>query len=125
MINQTILKQLHDLSDGEIYDIDYGDWMVEQPVETRETLDDFMESSKKWNETGVLFAGKYGDFDFIGWDSIQAFKGQTRNPLTVMDLGDCRITFRSDIYEHNPLDKCQPSERLRRLAKIRDRLEIS
>lgn len=123
MISDTILNQLHNLSDGEIYDVDYGDWTVDHAVETKETLDDFMESSRSWNETGVLFAGKYGDFDFIGWDSVQVSKGQSRNPLTIMDLGDYRITFRGDIYDYNPMDKCKPSERLSRLIRIRDRLK--
>lgn len=98
MINDLTLQKLHDLTRSELYDTEYGDFLYET-VETRDTLDDFKSNCVKWAECDNYFSGSLGEFSYIGWVNVQSRKGEMRNPITIIDLGEVRISFRADIRD--------------------------
>lgn len=77
---------------GDVYDHEYkgGEWMHEA-VETQETFEDFIESSKNWAERCTMKRGVVGGCNFIVWKSMQVRKGAQRRSLAVIDLGECRV----------------------------------
>ena len=81
-------------TNNELFDADYGDgeWMVDF-VETQETLEQFEESSKGWNERTAMNAGTIAGFPFRSWKMAQAVKGQPRQAMSVIDLGEFRIAL--------------------------------
>lgn len=90
---------------GEVYDLSkdpngetYG-WMVEA-VETRETLDQFIESANGYREKTALKRGTLAGFPFIAYRQIQAFKGQPRRALSVIDFGDVRYALDADLADY-------------------------
>ena len=56
---------------------------------TRETLDDFREASKQWQEPGQLQEVNGG----LYWERCQASKGERRCELCVVDCGDFRLCY--------------------------------
>lgn len=92
------LKKFAEATNNELFDAYikkdgtfYG-WNVEA-VETQETLAQFEESSKKWNERTAMIAGEIAGFPFRAWKSAQAVKGQARQSMSVIDLGEVRIAL--------------------------------
>lgn len=81
-------------TNNEIFDAEYkgGEWMVEA-VETQETLEQFEESSKNWNERGTMKTGEIAGFSFRSWKNAQAVKGQSRQAMSVIDFGDVRFAL--------------------------------
>ena len=79
---------------NELFDAEYknGEWMVES-VETRETLDQFEESAKNWNERSSMTSGQIAGFPFISWRNAQPIKGQARQAMSVIDFGDVRFAL--------------------------------
>tara|TARA_R110002153_G_scaffold157769_1_gene309839 strand:+ start:320 stop:622 length:303 start_codon:yes stop_codon:yes gene_type:complete len=98
MIDEDTLLQLDKLTNSKIYDSQDGDY-VYQTVETRDTLDDFKTNSGQWAECGKPFKGLLGEFSYIGWSSVQARRGDMRDPITIIDLGSARISMRHDIRD--------------------------
>lgn len=88
------LKKFAAATNNELFDSDYkgGEWMAEA-VETHETLEQFEESSKGWNERTAMNTGEICGFPFRAWKSAQAVKGQPRQSMSVVDLGDVRIVL--------------------------------
>lgn len=88
------IKKLAAATNNELFDIDYkgGTWMVEAD-ETQETLEQWEESSKGWNERTAMHSGVIAGFPYRAWKSVQAFKGQRRQAMSVVDLGDVRIVL--------------------------------
>jgi len=88
------LKKFAAATNSELFDADYkdGEWMVES-VETHETLEQFEESSKGWNERTAMKTGEIAGFPFRAWKTAQAAKGQPRQSMSVIDLGDVRIAL--------------------------------
>jgi len=88
------LKKFAAATNNELFDVDYkdGEWMVEY-VETYETLEQFEESSKNWNERTAMKTGEIAGFPFLAWKIAQAAKGQPRQSMSVVDLGDVRIAL--------------------------------
>ena len=88
------LKKFAAATNNELFDADYkdGEWMVEF-VETHETLEQFEESSKGWNERTAMKTGDIAGFPFRAWKTAQAVKGQPRQSMSVIDLGDVRIAL--------------------------------
>ncbi len=89
------LKRFAAATNNELFDADYnggGEWMVEA-LETHETLEQFEESSKGWNERTAMKAGEIAGFPFRSWKSAQAVKGQPRQSMSVIDLGGVRIAL--------------------------------
>lgn len=94
-MNKTeILKAFAAATNNELFDADYngGEWMVEF-VETQETLEQFEESSKNWNECTAMKAGTIAGFPFRSWNNTQAVKGKPRQSMSVIDLGDFRLAL--------------------------------
>ncbi len=79
---------------NELFDPEYkgGEWMVEA-VETQETLEQFEESSKNWNERSAMKTGEIAGFPFRAWKSVQAVKGAQRQSMSVIDFGDVRFAL--------------------------------
>lgn len=88
------LKKFAAATNNELFDADYkgGEWMVEA-VETQETLEQWEESSKGWNERTAMKTGEIAGFPFRSWKSAQTVKGQPRQSMSVVDLGDARIAL--------------------------------
>lgn len=92
------LKKFAAATNNELFDADYkdGEWMVEA-VETRETLEQWEESSKSWNERTAMKTGEIAGFPFRSWKSVQAVKGQPRRSMSVIDLGGVRYAIETDL----------------------------
>ena len=88
------LKKFASATNNELFDADYkgGEWMTEA-VETQETLEQWEESSNGWNERTAMKSGEIAGFPFRAWKSAQAVKGQPRQSMSVVDLGDVRIVL--------------------------------
>ena len=97
-IDIKILEQLDKATNSEVYDLEYGDF-VYPTVETRDTLEDFRNNSDAWAERGKFFYGSLDNFGYIGWDSAQPRKGDQRDPITIIDLGEIRIAIRHDVRD--------------------------
>lgn len=81
-------------TNNEIFDAEYngGEWMTRH-VETHETLEQFEESSRYWNERSNVQRGEIAGFKFLSWANAQAAKGQPRDSISVVDFGDVRIAL--------------------------------
>lgn len=88
------LQKFAEATNNELFDTDlrFQEWMVEF-VETHETLEQFEESSKGWNERTAMKTGEIAGFKFCAWKIAQAVKGQPRKSMSVVDLGDIRIAL--------------------------------
>lgn len=85
-------------TNNELFDPEWngGEWMVGS-VETHETLEQFEESSKFWNERSSVKHGEIAGFKFLAWSNAQAKKGQQRRQMSVIDLGDVRFAIDCDL----------------------------
>lgn len=88
------LKKFAAATNNKLFDADYngGEWMVDA-VETQETLGQWEESSKVWNERTTMKTGEIAGFPFRAWKSAQTMKGKPRRSMSVVDLGDVRIAL--------------------------------
>ncbi len=88
------VKKFAEATNNELFDTDhrFQEWMVEF-VETFETLEQFEDSSKHWNERTAMKTGEIAGFQFRAWKTAQAVKGQPRQSMSVVDLGDVRIAL--------------------------------
>lgn len=98
MTLKTNLSAFASATNNELFDADYkdGEWMVEA-VETHETLEQFEKSSKGWNERSAMKSGEIAGFPFLAWKTAQAVKGQPRQSMSVIDLGDVRYAIATDL----------------------------
>lgn len=93
------LAAFAEATNNELFDTDsrFEEWMVEA-VETQETLENFIESSKGWAEKSVkMESGEIAGFKFISWNKVQVRKGEQRRSLSVIDLGDARYAIDTDL----------------------------
>lgn len=95
---QQALKTFAAATNNELFDPEWhgGEWMTEA-VETRETIDQFIESSKMWNERSGVQRGEIAGFPFVTWSKIQVRKGDTRRSVSVIDFGDVRYALDADL----------------------------
>jgi hypothetical protein len=100
-ITEEQLKALCKATDGEVYDVDYkdGEWMY-RAVETHETLDMFLNSSKAWAEKSKPESGIIAGLPYVCWEVMQAIKGQPRDSLSVIDFGDFRVAVACNITNY-------------------------
>ncbi|MDR1529832.1 MAG: DUF5710 domain-containing protein [Burkholderiales bacterium] len=93
-ITKEMLNKLAAATNDEIYDAEYngGEWMTEH-VETAETLDDFVNSSRHYNESTAAKRGEIAGFPFVAFTKIQPRKGDPRRSLSVIDFGEKRIAL--------------------------------
>lgn len=96
---QDAINALNDATNGDLYDENYGGWMV-GATETQETIEQFVQSSKVWAEASVERYGEIGGFRFVVWAEMQAEKRQPRRPLSVVDLGDMRVALDLDLTDY-------------------------
>lgn len=87
----------------ELYDTDIDartgeawGWMVEA-VRTHETIEQFIESSAHYAECTPPKHGEIAGFTFVAFTKIQARRGDTRRPLSVIDFGDVRYALDTDL----------------------------
>lgn len=93
------LAAFAEATNNELFDTDprFEEWMVES-VETQETLENFIESSKVWAEKSAkMESGEIAGFKFISWNKVQVRKGEQRRSLSVIDLGDVRYAIDTDL----------------------------
>lgn len=75
----------------EIIDED-GDRMCDV-VETKESLDDWESSSVDWAQRSATHKGEVSGLPFLAWETTQTEKGQPRQSMSVVDLGDYRLAL--------------------------------
>ena len=68
-----------------------------EAVETRETIENFVESSNGYNECTKEKYGEIAGFKFVAFREIQVRKGDTRRALSVIDFGDVRYALDCDL----------------------------
>lgn len=85
-------------TNAEYYDPNFrgGEWMVDA-VETHETLDQFIESSKNWAERSAPTRGEIAGCPFVAWSRVQAVRGLPRRAMTVIDFGEIRYAIDADL----------------------------
>ena len=85
-------------TNNELFDPEWrgGKWMVEA-IETQETLDQWEDSSKGWNERTSMQSGEIAGFPFRAWERVQAIKGQARRSISVIDFGEVRFAIETDL----------------------------
>jgi hypothetical protein len=82
------------------------DWWAKQDADARqilkaldtdltvvETLEQFEESSKNWNERSAMKTSEIAGFSFRSWKNAQTVKGQSRQAMSVIDFGDVRFAL--------------------------------
>ena len=92
------LKKFSAATNNEFFDAEYngGEWMIDA-VETHETIDQFIESSAKWNESSSVVFGEIAGFKFAAWKKMQAVKNQPRHALSIIDFGEIRFALDVDL----------------------------
>lgn len=86
-------------TNNELFDADprFNEWMIEA-VETHETIENFIDSSKGWAEKSLTMkSGEIAGFKFISWNKVQVRKGAQRRSLSVIDFGDVRFALETDL----------------------------
>lgn len=97
-MNNTNIIKFAAATNNELFDPEYhgGEWMV-RAVETAETIEQFIESSKNWVEKSKAKPGEIAGFKFIAWANCQAVKSQPRREMSVVDFGDVRVAIETDL----------------------------
>lgn len=85
-------------TNNELFDPEYngGEWMIEA-VETRETIENFVEASNSYAECSREKFGEIAGFKFVAFAKVQVRKGQPRRQLSVIDFGDLRVALDCDL----------------------------
>ncbi len=85
---------------NEIYDADYngGEWMI-NAVETRETIENFVEASNSYNSCTREKFSEIAGFKFVAFSEVQVRKGDQRRQLSVIDFGDVRYALDCDLTD--------------------------
>lgn len=100
-ITEDKLRALSNATGGDVYDVNYkgGEWMY-HAVETFETIEMFLDSSKGWAERTKAQSGEIAGLPFVCWESMQVKKGQQRDSLSVIDFGDVRVAVSCNISDY-------------------------
>lgn len=96
---QNAINALNEATNGDLYDVEYGGWMVGSE-ETHETIEQFVQTSKSWAEASTEQYGEIAGFRFVVWAEMQTAEGQPRRTLSVVDLGDVRIALDVDLTDY-------------------------
>jgi len=79
-------------ADFDLQNLEVGDDIFAQ---TFESLENFEHASQtKWSVSGEVEKMEVENCSVSHWAEMQAAKGERRKSLTVIDLGDFRLTFR-------------------------------
>ena len=98
----TQLQAFAAATNNDLYDPAYpgeDKWMVEA-VETRETIDNFVEASNSYAECTREKFGEIAGFKFVAFAQVQVRKGMPRRALSVIDFGDLRVAIDSDLTNY-------------------------
>ena len=93
------LEAFAEATNNELFDADprFNEWMVDA-VETHETIENFIESSKGWAEKSTnMESGEIAGFKFVSWNKVQVRKGDQRRSLSVIDFGDIRFALETNL----------------------------
>ncbi len=91
MKEREIFEAIANETGNGVYDVDL-EWMVNETF-TAETLGDFTTAAANYAESTEAITGYIGDAAYIAWKSVQPRKGDRRQELTVIDLGDRRVAL--------------------------------
>lgn len=93
-MENSALLAFAEATNNELFDPAYknGEWMTEA-VETQETLEQFIDSSKTWASRTPVHFGEIAGFKFAYWKEMQTAKDQPRRSLSVIDFGDLRVAL--------------------------------
>lgn len=97
----TQLQAFAEATDNQIYDPTYSGedkWMI-GAVETRETIENFVEASNRYNECTREKFGEIAGFKFVAFARVQPRKGDQRRQLSVIDFGDVRYALDCDLTD--------------------------
>lgn len=96
----TQLQDFAAATNNELFDADYngGEWMI-GAVETRETIENFVEASNSYAECTREKFGEIAGFKFVAFNKVQARKGDPRRQLSVIDFGDVRYALDCDLTD--------------------------
>jgi hypothetical protein len=72
-----------------------NNWLI-GAVETGETLQDFENSRKSWNECKSRTEGELSGFKYLCFSGVQIKKGDIRRAMTVVDFGELRVVLDFD-----------------------------
>jgi hypothetical protein len=96
------MRNLIQLTDAQIDEIFEDEFNRQDACEfylsyTAETIENFLEARKNWQEWGTLSEGftDIGGYRYITVDRCQALRGQTRCDIIVVDLGSARAIYQS------------------------------
>jgi hypothetical protein len=95
----TLIKKFGEATNDELYDAEFrgGKWMIEA-VETQESFENFIDSSKMWAErSATMNSGEIAGFKYISWNKVQPKKGAPRRQVSVVDFGAIRIVLDCDL----------------------------
>lgn len=100
MTTKEKLAAFADATNNELFDPEWngGQWMIEA-VETRETLENFVDASNSYNECTREKFGEIAGIKFVAFSRVQVRKGDRRRALSVIDLGDVRIALDTDLTD--------------------------
>jgi len=103
---------------NELFDAEYG-WMTEA-VETRETIEDFLEASHSYNECTREKFGEIAGMKFVAFSKVQPRKGDQRRALSVIDFGDLRIAIDADLtdFRWRSARRCRPEVLMKALLAL-------
>lgn len=96
----TQLQAFAAATGNQLFDLDYngGEWMI-GAVETRETIENFVEASNHYNECTREKFGEIAGFKFVAFSQVQPRKGDQRRQLSVIDFGDVRYALDCDLTD--------------------------
>lgn len=92
------LDKFNEATDNEFYDEKYFEngW-IEEVEETKQTIEDFIASSKNWNESSKPQTGTLNGLNYVYFAKAQANKGDQRQELSIIDFGSKRICINADV----------------------------
>ena len=92
------LDKFNEATDNEFYDEEFFEngW-IEEVQETKQTIEDFIESSKNWNESSKPQTGTLNGLNYVYFAKAQANKGDQRQELSIIDFGSKRICINADV----------------------------
>ena len=96
------MRDLIQLTDAQIDEIFEDEFNRQDACEyylsyTAETIENFLEARKNWQEWGTLLEGvtEIGGYRYIAVDRCQVLRGQTRCDIVVVDFGVARAIYQS------------------------------
>jgi len=100
-ISKDLIKRFNEATNYELW-YDDDEEFSSTYVVTRDTLQDFLNSTPAIRSG--YFKGELGGFKYIGWETFQARKGDTRTSVSIVDFGEHRLYIETDVslYDFSP-----------------------